>query len=107
MRFPDKRREKGAGKSAIRLPFLFVLLMVFFVIVAGRLVLIQAVKADKLDGLALGQRLRSLELMPDRGTIYDRNGETMAMSVDMETIYATPYQVKKPRATATRPRLKT
>lgn len=61
---------------------------------------IQAVKAEKFDRLARAQRLRQLDLSPERGTIYDRNSEVLAISIDMDTVYATPYQVKKPSRTA-------
>lgn len=69
-------------------------------VIGGRLVFIQAVQADKLDRLARAQRLKELELSPERGTIYDRKSEILAISVEMDTVYATPYQVKNPRRTS-------
>lgn len=97
--FPGKGQNKKR-KPRDRLPFLFFALVVFLLAIGGRLVFIQAVKADRFDRLARAQRLRSVELNPDRGTIYDRNGEILAISIDMDTIYATPYQVKKARFAA-------
>lgn len=96
----SSKKRKQKRKPGARLPFLFYFLILLLVLLGARVVDIQAVKAEKLDSLALEQRVRSLELTPDRGKIFDRNGEIMAISVDMDTIFATPYQVKKPRVAA-------
>lgn len=72
-----------------------------FVAVASRLVMLQAVEAKKFDGLALKQRLRKVELAPNRGKIFDRNGEELAVSIGVDSIYATPYLVKNPEEAAT------
>lgn len=100
LRFPGKPKETAKREPVFRLPFLFYTMVVFLLVIGGRLVSIQAVKAEKLDQLAKDQRLRKLELTPDRGAIYDRNGEILAVSIDMDTIYATPYQVRNKRRAA-------
>ncbi|MDP1808600.1 MAG: penicillin-binding protein 2 [Actinomycetota bacterium] len=97
--FPGKGKSKER-KPTDRFPFLFSLFIVVLLVIGGRLVFIQAVQADKLDRLARAQRFRQLELSPERGTIYDRKSEILAISVDMDTVYATPYQVKAPRRSA-------
>lgn len=97
--FPGKGKHKER-KPTDRLPFLFSLLVVLLLAIGGRLVFIQAVQADKFDRLARAQRFRQLDLSPERGTIYDRKSEILAISVDMDTVYATPYQVKKAHRTA-------
>ena len=51
-----------------------------FVMVGARLVWIQAVEASEYAKKAYNQRLKTVELSPRRGTIYDREGEPSALS---------------------------
>jgi cell division protein FtsI (penicillin-binding protein 3) len=69
-------------------------------LVALRLVWVQVVMAGELTAKAKAQRLRDIEVPPRRGTIYDREGEPLAVSVEARTIFANPYQVKDKAATA-------
>ncbi len=59
-----------------------------------RLVWIQAVQASELSEKAFLQRLKDVELPPRRGTIYDRDGEPLALSVEAKTIFVSPNQIK-------------
>ncbi|HEB12754.1 MAG TPA: penicillin-binding protein 2 [Actinobacteria bacterium] len=94
-----KRKIKKARKPKDRLPFLFYLLIVFLLIIGGRLVFIQTVEAERFDGLAEEQRLTKIKLIPERGIIYDRNKEVLAISLDKDTIYANPKQIKQSKKT--------
>jgi cell division protein FtsI (penicillin-binding protein 3) len=69
-------------------------------IVAAKLVIIQGLEAGRYTRLAAEQRDTSISITPRRGTILDREGEVMAISEDVTTIYATPYQVKNKKAVA-------
>jgi len=57
-------------------------------------------KGESFTKQALAQRLKKHELSPDRGSIYDRNGVTLALSADMDTVSANPYQIKNKRKAA-------
>ncbi len=85
-----------------RLFTLFVILAVGLAVVAARLVFIQTVEAGKYDDLARKQRLREVSLAPERGVIFDREGEILAMSEEVLTVYATPYFVTNASALAGR-----
>lgn len=61
-----------------------------------RLVQVQVVQAAELRERGLEQRLVERPLPADRGRIYDRNGDLLAMAVDAETIYAVPGLVTEP-----------
>lgn len=61
-----------------------------------RLLQVQVVEAAELAERGLGQRLVERELAPERGRIYDRNGDLLAMAVEAETIFAVPGQVTEP-----------
>jgi cell division protein FtsI (penicillin-binding protein 3) len=69
--------------------------------VFGRLVQLQVVKAAAYQDLGDKQRVRRVELPAKRGTIYDRNGVPLAMSVDARAIYANPHYITDPAGTAT------
>lgn len=77
-------------------------LIVFLLAIAARLVFIQGVEAKKYDALARKQRIRCVELAPHRGAIFDRDHQELAISLDADTIYATPYLIKKPAEVATK-----
>jgi cell division protein FtsI/penicillin-binding protein 2 len=71
-------------------------------LVATRLIFIQTVEAGRFDRLARKQRMRTVNLAPQRGVIVDREGEALAMSEDVLTICATPYFVNNPGQVAAR-----
>ncbi|NCO66797.1 MAG: hypothetical protein COW32_03305 [Candidatus Aquicultor secundus] len=82
----------GRVKSSTetRLTALLVIIFLCVVGISGRLVFVQGVSAAKYDAAAEKQRLSIVELPPKRGTILDRNGDELAVSVLMDTIYASP-----------------
>lgn len=77
-----------------RLLIVAVLLIVGLVVVAGKLVIIQVINAGQYKQMASEQRDSYIQITPRRGTIFDRDGEIMAISEDVTTVYATPYQVE-------------
>lgn len=83
-----------------RLALFMGLSVVFLVALFGRTFYVQVVAAPKLQEQAENQHVRSITLEAPRGTIYDRNGETLAISRTMASIYADPRNVKDPNATA-------
>lgn len=48
----------------------------------------------------MAQRLHTVELPAQRGSIFDRNGNELALSVRQRTVWADPAQVEDPAATA-------
>lgn len=96
---PGVRRPSNEGTGA-RFVFLLIVLFSLFSLVAVRLVWVQVVMANELSEKARAQRLRDIEVPPRRGTIYDREGEPLAVSVEARTVFANPYQVKDKAATA-------
>ena len=69
-------------------------------IVAGRLAFLQIFKHGEYSEAATNQRTNKMTLHAMRGTIYDRNGNVLAMSVECETIYANPKAVTDPSGVA-------
>jgi cell division protein FtsI (penicillin-binding protein 3) len=61
---------------------------------------LQVVEGDSYDRLALNQRERAVPFPARRGAIFDRSGNPLAISVDLQTIYADPALVEDPASEA-------
>lgn len=70
--------------------------LVFLLIAAAfflRLFYLQVIVADEYSDQASMSRTSVIDVPAKRGTIYDRNGNVLAMSVDAKTIYCNPKEV--------------
>lgn len=74
--------------------------VVFLVVLFAKTFYVQVIAAPSLQEKAQDQHVRTIRLDAPRGTIYDRNGATLAMSRTMATVYANPRQVEQPEETA-------
>jgi cell division protein FtsI (penicillin-binding protein 3) len=68
--------------------------------IAVRLTYIQAVSGGRYAAMGRSQRIRSVTLNGERGTIFDRNGQPLALSVDQTSFWANPHLVSDPRVEA-------
>jgi cell division protein FtsI (penicillin-binding protein 3) len=73
-----------------------IVLLLAWGVVAWRLVQVQVVLAPEVAERGLQQRLVSRDLPPQRGKIFDRNGDLLAMTVEAESLFAVPGQVEEP-----------
>ncbi len=87
-------RDDLRNEVAIRITIIFLVLMICIVILIGRLAYIQIFQFTDWNHLAQRQHQKVLVLQPKRGTIYDRNREVLAMSIDAESVYAHPRRVR-------------
>ncbi|MGA0209462.1 MAG: peptidoglycan D,D-transpeptidase FtsI family protein, partial [Candidatus Nanopelagicales bacterium] len=69
-------------------------------IFATRLVDLQAVRGEALADAALSQRLRTLEVPAYRGSILDRTGQSLAVTVEARNITADQTLIEDPAAVA-------
>jgi stage V sporulation protein D (sporulation-specific penicillin-binding protein) len=83
-----------------RVAFLFYVVLLAYIGLAGRLAFIQFVRGEELRGQALEVRMRDIPVEAKRGVIYDRLGHELAVSVNVESVFAFPSQVKEPASTA-------
>lgn len=67
-----------------------VILLIVIVTVFGRLVFFQVVKAADLKAKGIERRTIDQRLKPDRGTIYDAQGNVLAQSIPVKGIFANP-----------------
>ena len=82
--------------SRRRLGALFVVIAAAFAGVGVRLVDVQAGDRDHYRRLGLDQRVRVVTLAAERGSIFDRNGNDLAVSVSRSSIWADPRLVDRP-----------
>jgi len=83
-----------------RLITIGVLLVLAWVGIGYRLVVVQALEADLFADHGLDQRLQREVLAADRGTIFDRDGRELAVTVDSVTFYANPTEIDDPTTVA-------
>jgi cell division protein FtsI/penicillin-binding protein 2 len=85
-----------------RIGLLFAAFLLCFLVVIGRAFWLQGVQGSKLASEAVSQQTETVTVPGMRGSLLDRHGNKLAYSEDAATIYATPYQVKKPPQAAAR-----
>lgn len=91
-----RQAGRRLAPGRLRLLALGVVLVLAWMGMGYRLFQVQVVQAAELKERGLQQRLVERPLPADRGRIYDRNGDLLAMAVDAETIYAVPGLVTDP-----------
>lgn len=79
---------------------LLLLVVLSLVAVTLRLVQLQVVSDDEYAARGLAQRLHTLPIAGERGSMFDRNGNELSMSVRQATVYADPSLVDDPAGTA-------
>ncbi len=94
---PPLRR---AGRPRRRLIATLIVLTLLFALVVGRLAQLQIVAGDRFVELGESQRVRPVELPAQRGTLFDRNGRDLALSIDQRTVWADPRLVTDPAGSA-------
>jgi stage V sporulation protein D (sporulation-specific penicillin-binding protein) len=79
------------SKKRVAILLLTILVIVFALIF--RVIYLQFFLTGWLKKSAESQRFRSIEVLPRRGTIYDRNNNELAISIDGDSIYAIPAEI--------------
>ncbi|HYD57793.1 MAG TPA: penicillin-binding protein 2 [Burkholderiales bacterium] len=89
----------AATQGLVRLPvwrarFVMAALLAAFALLAGRSVYLQAMRTDFLQEKGEARYARVLEVPATRGTIFDRNGEALAVSTPVKSVWAIPADVE-------------
>src|SRR5947209_20469203 len=97
-------RRKPAGQrssnSHLRLFCFLGFLALWLVAICIRLFWLQVVSYGDFTQRAARQQQRSIQVAPVRGNIYDRNGNELAMTVSVDSVFAVPSEIPDIHATA-------
>lgn len=103
--FPGRRPARGErtprGQRA-RLILLVAGVAAGLLAIFGRCAHLQVIRAPELLDQARSQQEKTITLDPLRGPILDRNGKDLAVSVDVDSVFAEPGVVDDPAAAARR-----
>lgn len=95
-----RRAERGDTGPGRRLRALLVVFVLLFCAVVVRLSQLQVTDRGRLEALGESQVVRTVPLPADRGSVLDRNGFDLALSLPRSTVWADPRYVEDPAATA-------
>ena len=97
---PPLAQRFGAGRPRRRLIATLVGILVVLAIVLARVALLQGSSGDDLRSVGAEQWGRTRVLPAQRGAIFDRNGDELALSVPAATVVVNPLQITDPAGTA-------
>ena len=92
-------RPEPSG-SNVRLLLLILAGLLWAGVVVGRLGFLTVARHDAYRTLALRQQQRVIKITPERGTITDRNGRELAVSLPVQSCFAVPPEIADPALAA-------
>ena len=87
----DQQRELSVFRNRLLLAGL--LILTAFALLVGRFTWLQVVQREYYHTLAEANRISVVPVVPNRGVIYDRNGEVLAANYSAYTLEITPSRV--------------
>ena len=100
---PNRNRTNASRAMPLRLARFWLICLFFLVwaiLIATRLFWLQVVRHREFVERAEKQQLRTFEVAPRRGVLYDRNLHELAMTVQVDSIYAVPTEIGDKQAAA-------
>ena len=85
-----KKRTKHPVKYFSRDRWVHLIMLLAVTLVLARLVTLQIVQAADLKAKGIERRTSDIRLRPERGTIFDAQGNVLAQSIPVKEIYADP-----------------
>src|SRR3990170_2044521 len=79
----------------VLLSFIFIFTLIFV-----KAFQLQVLDRDKLKAIADKEYLKTMNIMPRRGTIYDRGMRELAVSLEVDSVYAQPAKMDNIKKTA-------
>ena len=93
-------RNRNLARARFRVTLLALLSTLWVCGLLGRLAFLQIYARQSLQERAEIQQQHTMKIDPIRGTIFDRNVRHLAVSVEVESVYAVPRAIEDPDATA-------
>lgn len=84
---------RGVEKTAPRVRWLARMVALWAVVILARLIQLQVIRHGEYRRLAQEQQEHLVEVRPPRGAVLDRNGQRLAMSLPVESIYVNPLLI--------------
>jgi stage V sporulation protein D (sporulation-specific penicillin-binding protein) len=85
-----KKRRKKAIRYFTRERWVLAGLSLILLLVVGRLIMLQVVQASELNAKGIQRRTMDLSIKPERGAIFDAQGNVLAQSIPVKEVYADP-----------------
>ena len=98
-----QRQTLTAPIRRVRFVYVAMFLCAWVGVIAVRLAWLQIVRHDEFAERAKQQQQRMFEVAPRRGVLYDRNMREMAMTIQVESVYAVPSAVSYTHLQSERP----
>src|SRR5580658_1967272 len=92
--------QSAAPLRRMRFYLICVVFLVWAFLIAGRLFWLQIVRHAEFVERAQKQQQRTFEVAARRGVLYDRNLRELAMTVQVDSIYAVPIEIQDKNAAA-------
>ena len=93
----NRKSENSRRANRVIQPRTFILMLVLgigtFLLLFGKLYQLQIKRHEELQKLAVSQQTRSTVVSASRGTIYDCNGNILAISATAETVFLSPLEI--------------
>src|SRR5205085_4964994 len=98
---PATTRARGAVRQPVvhparRIAICTAIVAVVFSVLTARVAQLQLMSGDHYQRIATEQALHTIPISAERGSIFDRNGRDLALSVKRTTVYADPTLVADP-----------
>src|SRR5947208_565121 len=99
---PSSRAQKRPAKNhpRLRLYILAGVLFCWMCAIGFRLVQLQVVRYGEFTQRAARQQQRTVEVSARRGVIYDRTGKELAMTINVDSVFAVPSEIPDPASAA-------
>src|SRR5947208_8940595 len=90
----------AAPKPTKRLWAMLTVMSLAFAAVVVRLAMVQGHASNEFVSLGQQQLVHDITLPADRGTVFDRNGRDLALTINVSTVWADPREVTDPLGAA-------
>jgi cell division protein FtsI (penicillin-binding protein 3) len=91
---------RGRAAAANRLIWVAAAFAVWAAAIFARLIILQVIQHEKYSAIARSQQEHKVAVAAPRGTIFDRNGQALAISVPVDSVSVNPMRIASPSMAA-------
>lgn len=86
--------DKTKSEIKYRINIVLIIFMFLLLVLIARMFYWQIIRGKEMKEQSYAQQTKNRIISPKRGVIYDRNGEVLAESINVETLSVTPKNIK-------------